>query len=571
MNFSKKNQEHLKTTKNEVSKTQVLQKCLVLFFITMLLACSKDDPIIDPGNNGQVEVLPSAIQLNEFETDEGSIAISISARDIAKKGYKPTTVDISITATSNFEDQTVSIDKFNNLANLSFKNEELEDTLENELKEGVPVHVTVKDENGSVLVSQSFSKLSFKASPDAQEMDATVMEDLYADVTLREDIRHYLQTVSADNIVYGAPTSQRYPDVNNRAVEMRHRTLDGLDYTDNTTFVDDFTTYKFAKIQGKKGYYSIAVHNGNDIHYLYLDGNGRLNIQSKKNLEINGGNTNVSVINYYHFKIEKVSPGLYKIIPGNINQPLVQVGNNFRADSSTTSQEPTYFRILTFDIDWDIQAIESKFVRPIMPPSGTKSAYNSTLRNCSSGSLTQTVGESTTITTTETSGWEESMSVASSHSAGVSVTVSYEAEAKFFGVGGTASGSVTGDYSYTNTKTETNTKSGSLRTEKSVQVSVSREVGVPPGTAISVADVYQQYENIKVPFIQRFRIFGKYQENNTDLSGQEILTQFAFNSFTGVVTDVQSNFIEVTVRGTTTIDRMIETSTETRDITNACN
>ncbi|MGD9328528.1 MAG: hypothetical protein PVH48_06130 [Cyclobacteriaceae bacterium] len=70
--------------------------------------------------------------------------------------------------------------------------------------------------------------------------------------------------------------------------------------------------------------------------------------------------------------------------------------------------------------------------------------------------------------------------------------------------------------------------------------------------------------------MQRFRIFGKYQENNSELSGREILTQFAFNSFTGVVTEVQDNFIEVTVRGTTTMN-IIETFTDTRDIPDACN
>jgi len=549
---------------------------LVLLASLVFVACSKDDPIIDTGGNGQVEVLPSTIQLGEFETDEGEIAISISARDIAKRGYKPTSVDISITSASNIEDQTVSFDEFNNLAYLTFKIEDLEDSVENELKEGVPVDVAVKDENNNVLATQNFSKLSFKPSPNAQEINASGLEDLFAKVTLREDILHYVQIVTSNNEIFGAPESQSYISELVNAPEMRVIPLSGLDYTNDTEIVDKYTSYKFSEIDGMQGVYSIAAHNANDIHYFHINSTGRLKVQSKFNLNRNGGNTDVSGFDNYWFRIEKVSSGLYKIIPFLTNNPLVMLDNvstdiRLDAGSSTINSEPAYFRILAFDIDWDIQAIEAKFLRPIMPPSATSSAYNSTLRNCSSGSLNQTVGESTTITTTQIAGWEESMSVATTNSGGVSVTISHEAETKFFGVGGKTSGSITGNYQYTKTKTETNTKSGSLSSEKSVQVSVSREVGVPPGTAISVADVYQQYQNIQVPFIQRFRIFGKYQENNTDLSGQEILTQFAFNSFTGVVTDVQSNFIEVTVRGTTTIDRLIETSTETRDIPNACN
>lgn len=302
--------------------------------------------------------------------------------------------------------------------------------------------------------------------------------------------------------------------------------------------------------------------------------NGQLNIQSKGNLVTNGSNTNVEDFPAYWFKIEKDGPGLFKIVPQGTENPLVVSGSNFVIANTSAPDEPNYFRILLFDIDWDVQVIDSQFSKPIMPPSATNSAYNSTLRNCSSGTLTQTIGESTTISTTQVAGYEETMSVSTTNTAGVevSVEVSYEAEAKFFGSGTkkSISGSITGSYEYSKTATETNTRSRSLSTEKSVEVSVSREVGVPAGTAISVADIYQQYQNIRVPYVQKFRIEGNYQEDDMPLTGQEILTQFAFNSFTGVVTEVADNHIEVTVRGNTIIDRIIETSTETRDIPNAC-
>jgi len=70
--------------------------------------------------------------------------------------------------------------------------------------------------------------------------------------------------------------------------------------------------------------------------------------------------------------------------------------------------------------------------------------------------------------------------------------------------------------------------------------------------------------------VQRFRIKGNYQEDGKALSGEEITTQFTFNSFTGVITDVQSDYIEVTVRGTNLINRLIETETISKDIEGAC-
>lgn len=551
---------------------KLLNRIFVLLFLVIALACSKDDAGNGPDENGEVEELAPTISTQEFETDEGQIGLSISAREIARRGYKPVNAVISIGSTSTIDDQTVPFDEFSNLAILSFENDELEDTLENELKDGVPVQVTVRDENDAVLVTQDFTKLSFKPSPDDEEISAEGLDDLFAEVTLRKDLKYYVQVVNEDNVVIGAPGSQRYLDENNPATDIRFRTT--LNYSEEPDYFEAFTTYYFEKIPGNEEYYSMAVKDDTEIHYLYMTGTGQLNIQSKENLDRNGENTNVVDFDNYWFKILKEGSGLFKIVPFGTENPLITSGSNFVLAGSSDPAEPNYFRILLFDIDWDIQVVDSKFSKPIMPPSSTNSAYNSTLRNCSSGTLTQTVGESTTISTTQAAGYEETMSVSTTNTAGVevSVEVSYEAEAKFFGSGTKKSitGSITGSYEYSKTATETNTRSRSLSTEKSVEVSVSREVGVPPGTAIAVADIYQQYQNIRVPFVQKFRIEGKYQEDGMLLTGQEILTQFAFNSFTGVITEVEANHIEVTVRGNTTIDRIIDTSTETRDIAGAC-
>lgn len=558
---------------------KLLGTLLTLVFIIMYIGCSKDESTTPPSTGGdKLEVLPSTISLEEFETDEGEIGISINARSIARKGYIPTTADIVVTATTGDYSQKILFDAFNNIANLSFKNENLSEEAKTELKNGVEVTINVLDENDNVLTTKIISKISFTSSPSEEEIPANDLADLYAKVSLREDVIHYVQLVTdTGSEIFGAPNSKNYeldsPDNRNLRAHILINKLADLDYASED--VEKYTTFRFKEVLGKEGLgiYSIAIHNGADIHYTYIDGSdSKFNIQTKDNLDNNLINTPVEDFMNYQFKIEKVAPGLYTFTSGSTGNPLIldSNANGINAGNNPTSEDLAYFRVMSFDIDWDIQPIESKFMRPILPPSGTSEAYNSTLRNCSSGGLQQTVGRSESLETIEILGWEESMSVSTTQDYLISVTIEAEVSTKFFGAGGSVNSSVTGSYGFNKSKTNTSTRSGSFQKSKSTEISTERTQEVPPKTAITVADVYQSYENVRIPYVQRFRIKGTYQENNQALTGQEITTQFAFNSFTGVITDVQGDYIEVTVRGTNVINRLIETQTISDDVPSNC-
>ncbi len=544
--------------------TTILRALMLSFLI---LGCNKDDGDSLPPTDTGVEQLPG-IDLNEFKTDEGEIGVSISARGIARKGYKPTTADIIVTATTGDYSQQIPFDEFNNIANLSFKNEDLTDEAKAELKNGVALTVKILDENNSELAVKEISKLSFTSSPIEQEVDSDALEDLYAKVSIREGVPHYMQLVTnASDEIFGAPNSALYLNTVLLNTPILISQLADLDYNSENT--EKYTTYMFSEVPGEEDVFTISVHNGEDIHYLYVvPANSELRIQSKANLIRNGGNNTGTPPNY-KFKIDKTEPGLYTITPTFTGNALALINDRLNAGNSTA--DPIYFRILSFDIDWDIQPVESKFMHPILPPSGTSEAYNSTLRNCSSGSLAQTVGRSESLETKEILGWEESMSVSTTQDYSVSVTIEAEVSTKFFGAGGSVRSSVTGSYGFSKTRTQTSTRSGSFEETKTTEISTERTQEVPPQTAITVADVYQTYENVRIPYVQRFRIRGTYQENSESLSGQEITTQFAFNSFTGVITDVQDDFIEVTVRGVNVINRLIETETISKDVEGACN
>ncbi len=537
----------------------------LILIILIVWGCSKDD---DGGvlTTTQVEELPG-INLDEFEIDQGEIGISINARAIARKGYTPTIAEIMVTATTGDYSQKIPFDKFNNIANLSFKNENLSEEAQTELKNGVEVTIRVLDENDNILSIKEISKLSFTPSPKEEEIPADDLNDLYAKVSIRENVPHFIQIVTTDNDeIFGAPNSVLYANTILLNTPIIVSPLDDLDYNSENT--EAFTTYRFVEVPGEEGVFTIAVHNGPDIHYLYIvPANSELRIQSKANLIRNGGN-NTGTPSNYKFKIDKVEAGLYTITPTFTGKPLSISGE--RLNTNSNDESPAYFRILSFDIDWDIQPVESKFMRPILPPSATSEVYNSTLRNCSSGTLEQTVGRSESLETKEILGWEESMSVSTTQDYSVSVTIEAEVSTKFFGAGGSVKSSVTGSYGFSKSRTSTSTRSGGYEETRSTEISTERTQEVPPQTAITVADIYQTYENVRIPYVQRFRIKGTYQNNNEALTGQEITTQFAFNSFTGVITDVQKDFIEVTVRGTNIINRLIETETISRDIEGAC-
>jgi len=182
-----------------------LTKLVFLGTLLTVVSCGEDDPTID---NGQVDVLPSSIQLDEFETDEGEIAVSFSARSIAQKGYTPAIAEIAFNEVE-IASMEVPFDEYNNIATVSFKNDELDD--------------------------------------------------------------NYMQMVTPDNQVYGVPSSQYYPSTSNRAAEVTAVEIDQVDYNSEET--RKFSAYLFGKVPGEENLFTITTYDGPDRHNLYMQQN----------------------------------------------------------------------------------------------------------------------------------------------------------------------------------------------------------------------------------------------------------------------------------------------------------
>ncbi len=240
-------------------------------------------------------------------------------------------------------------------------------------------------------------------------------------------------------------------------------------------------------------------------------------------------------------------------------------------NGNTVYAELRTWRVVSTSVEWNVTNIGTSFLEPILPEAQTGFSFNSTLTNCGSGSLSQTVGVNTSESNSRTVGWEEKLSMSTSNTVDISATVSVGFEAKFFGTGGSYEMSLTAGYSHSWSSTSENSNWQDQSNEEVTTLSSERTVSVPSGKASLVYDVYQFYPNTKVNFAQRLRVEGVDSSTNTPLTGEEIRTLFYFNKFNGVITSIEPNSIVITLKGTVNLDKIIKTESDVQDVPANCN
>ncbi|MBT8307812.1 MAG: hypothetical protein KJN85_12805, partial [Maribacter sp.] len=78
-------------------------------------------------------------------------------------------------------------------------------------------------------------------------------------------------------------------------------------------------------------------------------------------------------------------------------------------------------------------------------------------------------------------------------------------------------------------------------------------------------------ENVITPFIQKLTISGIYKKgNNVPLTGPEIVTLMEFNLFGGIITKVNDDNIEITIRGKAVMAELFEASTDVNELQGVC-
>lgn len=587
-------------------KTQKRIFRLVLLFLAIGLSCvscSKDEPItptiedtdsdgivdsIDKCPNvaapGTVDGCPVNIDGGELEVGagvnpedlnpyQGDIGIVVDAREIAKKGYKPVKVMLDIDANSGDYSQTINLNEFALMGQILLTIEDLSEAALEELQDGVQVEATVLDEVGSIIWSESLSKLSFQSNPLPSTIKANGLADLNTDVDLIPNTPYYIQRV-----VDGVPSSS--------AVFQRISSQPGLDSPDgilSTTSTLDFTgdednaLFYFEEVPDKPNHFNIK-HVGTNS---YLKKVRRLvslgpneNIVPILNV-VETGHNSPQLLNH-QFIIRKVNSGEYRMTDA-FNVPIqVTTGVGLTLDTTQdylidATQDIT-FRFVPMNIDWKIENISggTEYLQPILPAATTNFSFNSTLINCGQGSLEQSIESAEAKTTTTTVGWEESVSITSTHSAGATVAMGLEVEGKFFGNGAKYSADISASYDYTNTNTTTNTNWQEATGTTTRTHLTTRTVTVPAKTAVLVYDVFQSYVGVKVNVVRRLRVKANEHDSGVPLTGEQISTQFHFNNFQGHISEVGADYVEITLRGVATMDEIFESQSDVQEVDPMC-
>ena len=164
---------------------------IIIGFLS-LASCTEEEPILGI-EDGRVEIIDGR-NLDEVPVDQGSLGLTLNLRNLVKKGYEPTTVDIDVKATSgDFSKSGIAVDQFTYLVNHSEESESLTEAQRTELSEGVDIVITLRDKANQVIETKTYTKRTFTPSPEELDIDGAELIDITPPVILRSDVPHYVQ------------------------------------------------------------------------------------------------------------------------------------------------------------------------------------------------------------------------------------------------------------------------------------------------------------------------------------------------------------------------------------------
>ena len=542
-----------------------------LLFCIILIGCSKDDTPTQDNGPSTLLTSDTGITEDDFSRYQGALGINISAREIAKTSNIPKTAVITSTYDDVDINQTIEIDEDLNVANLSFEIEALSENEREQLINGIPLSVSIRDAMGNEIGAKDFSIISFKSNPENEEIDALeTITDQRDNVAFAPETQYFIQIIDPQQMNGDSAMFVNYSSNLETTVQQRN----GYNF-DSSADQAKLHLFRIHEIPSQPGVFAISANvTGSDpllikIFSDFLIQEDSINPETF-NLDNIDDNTK------FVFIRDKIT-GLFNIQPISNNVPLrkrIVSGSTRFNNLGDTTDDLLYVRILTTDIVWDTEEIGGTiFLDPILPPASTEISYNSKLSNCSQGPIEDQIGNEVVVSQSDSATIEESISMTSTQTQSLTASIETSAEASFFGTGFSVTAGLSSTLEQQQSITQTNTQSSSTTEENSLGVFSTRTITVPPGTAAIVNDTYQVYSNIKVPFIKRFRISGRDALTNNDLTGAEIATQYLISTGSkgGIIKEINDYSIDVTVRGVTNKAKEVQKTTRADDTDPECN
>jgi hypothetical protein len=490
----------------------------------------------------------------ELPADSGEVGMVINAREIFRKGYTATEAEVELLDYPDFN-QTLEIHPVTNVAALRIPNEDLTEDEQNAFASGVAVEITIFDENKNEL-AEYFDEEQVLDDTNTPVTIETQLDYNVPPVRLREEIPYYIQPEEPipgdgnwdEGAVLQANTTRLY----NFAVPP----------ADHSSTV---VKYFFSPASDSSYYILRSNHNHEPQHYFRLDGSELIVVQE-------GTNSESSAI---EFVLDQDEDGWVRIREAGTSRYLtITEGSSSDTDhrKALRLRENTNhrFRFISANIEWDATDQGTEYNQAVIPNAEIEFAYEATIRNCSSGTLTEEVGVTKSRTSTRELVTSESLELYAGAEASIGITTGVSAGVSVPGVGD-VSASVEVSSEFTFTTSATTTTENTLANENSVTSEVSRvrTLEVPPFSGTEVYDAVRVIKDARVPYTQVLRIRGQYQ-NGPALTGDEIMTQMMANFAGGVPLKVGDDYVDIGLSGTVHINEMFETETGADDLPDAC-
>jgi hypothetical protein len=531
--------------------------CAIAIAGVVLVGCpnpsGSNDQQGDPSNPDDQQP-EQGVRSSQLEVNEGSVGLLVDVRPIVLRGYQPTAVQLEFADYPSFS-QTLDVDADTSLATFKVGVETLSQAEVDDLADGTDLTVTVRDSSGTEL-AQKTNSIPINSSSQPLSM-TTTLPKLYPQFGIMPGVPYHIQVIrdghTADGQLFRVIS---LPDASNDGdVE-----LDGNFDINNSDQFDEYSFY-FESTGVDDVYFITVTVDGNGPYYLY---NGVSNLRVTDTAP-----DSANPEEQYRFGITRDENGLLKVevMLDNASDGFLDA---YEFDSRIVEgSDYLPLRAFAANIDWDVQDFGPRFADPIIPPAKLDFAYRVVLENCSSATLTETVGALRSETRTTTVGTEESFELFSSSEQSTSVSTSLEIGGAFKAISASASVEVTNSFSYTTSTTQTSTNTWQETDSFTDEVSFERQVDLQPFTAVEAYDSLARFENVKMPFVQRLRVRGSYNGAIT-LTGDEIVSQLMANQFGGVVTTVGPDYVDISIRGTAEIANYFEAFRAVVEIPEAC-
>lgn len=557
---------------------QRMKPTLHILLGVVIFSCSTDDPEVEtPGlDNGELVEQNGTTTVDDFEVDSGEIGLYIDTRELARQGYFAKTVEISTSATMGDYNQSIDVNALTNTAQLKLAVDDLSSEAHEELTSttngGITVTVKVLDDQGTELESRSYDDV--RLAPNGTTINIPTEKPNNRSIAFNSDLDFYLQYQVDDPAellaAFGLGDEETQGAILTESLSSRSE-------VSNTVMINAYENgdkkqqFFFESVAGKVNVYHIRNRDSGD--YFIVNSVNALTQASSSFFEsfpqfwelaeFNLVKNEDYTFSIYHKGVKMVFFPKTLIFPVAVFPTFIFVDAN-------ESVEAARFRMLTDDVQYSTQLLEAEFMEPTLPQASTNFSYNSDITNCTDNILTATVGSDFTHTESYSVSTSETIGLSSSETTTMTSNINAGFTGKFFGGELSLGGSFTHEYSVTTSffsETSTSESTGELNSRRFFS---ERETPVTPGKTNSVADVYQLYEDIEVPYVEVLQIRATTPGGQT-ISGGELVGLVSYGQFGGVINEVNSDNVIVTLRGTTVFQGMAKEKNEIRTSDANCN